>query len=270
MRLFEYSNRLSRLSMLLVAAAVIRAGPVYLDDSFPVATRPTLQSLADDVWDIVGEMFHNQPPFAAPITIHYEKASAPLTTVEDGAISIRLTTSESYYAQFAFQLGHELGHVMLDPRRSNGLVETICTAVSYEVLDRLGPRVTVSPGLSWLTDYAPHFAEYRRQDQKSYLEKFPEEVRAMVDQKRWTDLSRYLAEHRRDMEPHAARERETQTLAAISLRSGPLDWGQFTGLAACTTPSPLDDPKFRIAPIDQNCVSRLADVLCRAGWGCNP
>src|SRR5579862_4173314 len=253
MRLFEYSNGMRCFTFFIVAAAV-HGGPVYLDDSFPVATRPTLQALADDIWDIIGEMFHNQAPLDLPIQCRYQKSDAPLTTVEGDTISIRLTSAETYYAQFAFQLAHELGHVMLDPRRSNGIVETICTAVSYEVLDRLGGRVTVSPRLSWLTDYAPHFAEYRRQDQKSYLAKIPEDARAMVEDGRWMDLSRYLADHRADLEPHAVRERETQTLAAVALRSGPLDWGQFTGLAACTSPVPEQDAKFRVLAINADCV----------------
>jgi hypothetical protein len=254
--------------VLFLSACVACAEPVYLDDSFPVSVRPTLQSLADDVWDLIGTMFHNNPPLDLPIHVHYEKSDAPMTSVKDDMISIRLTSGGAFYAQFAFQLGHELGHVMLDPRRANGLVETICTAVSYEVLDRLVDRVTVSPRLSWITDYAPHFHQYRVQDQKSYMEQFPEDVRAMVAEERWTELGTYLAEHRSDMESKAAKERATQTLAAVVLRSSPIDWGQFTGFAACTTPSPSERPRFRIAPINQDCIDRLANVLCRIGWGC--
>jgi hypothetical protein len=241
---------------------------VHLDDSFAASVRPTLQSLADDVWDLIGMMFHNAPPLDLPISCRYEKADGPLTAVKDDVISIRLTSTGTYYAQFAFQLAHELGHVMLDPRRSNGVVETICTAVSYEVLDRLGDRVTLSPRLSWVTDYAPHFREYRAADEKSYLTSFPEDVRAMVSDQRWSDLSAYLAAHRADMEPRADRERATQSLAAIALRSAPLDWGQFTGLAGCTTPDPSERPRFRIAAINPDCIDRLGSVLCRMGWGC--
>ena len=252
----------------ILCGALSHAGPVYLDDSFPVSTRPTLQALADDVWDLIGVMFHNQPPLDLPIYCSFEKAAAPLTTVREDRIAIRVTAGDTHYAQFAFQLAHELGHVMLDPRRSNGIVETICTAVSYEVLDRLGERVTVSPQLDWLTNYAPHFSEYRLADQKSYLESFPEDVRAMVAEQRWNDLSSYLAEHAKEMEPGASRERPMQTLAAVALRSAPLDLGQFTGLAACTTPSPSDRPRFAIRPINRECVERFADVLCRIGRGC--
>lgn len=251
-----------------LSACAACAEPVYLDDSFPVSVRPTLQSLADDVWDLIGMMFHNNPPLDLPIHIYYEKSDAPLTSVQDDRISIRLTSAGTHYAQFAFQLGHELGHVMLDPRRANGLVEAICTAVSYEVLDRLGDRVTVSPRLSWITDYAPHFREYRLEDQKSYVDQFPGDVRAMVAEGRWNELGMYLAAHRPDMESRASKERATQTLAAVVLRSSPVDWGQFTGLAGCTTPGPSQRPGFRIAPINQDCIDRLASVLCRIGWGC--
>jgi hypothetical protein len=136
-------------------------------------------------------------------------------------------------------------------------------------LDQLGDRVVNSPTLSWLTDYAPHFAEYRAADQKSYLKTFPEDVQAMVREQRWNDLSLYLAQNRKDMESGAKTERATQTLAAVALRSAPLDWGQFTGLAACTTPSPSDHPKFRILPLNQDCIDRMADTLCRIGRGCH-
>jgi hypothetical protein len=260
---------LSRLVFLsLLTAAFASCGPVYLDESFPVSTRPTLQTLADDVWDLIGAMFHRQPPLDVPIKIRYESVDAPLTTVDGEGISIRLTSTGTHYSQFAFQLAHELGHVMLDPRRADGVVETICTAVSYEVLDRMGAHVTVTPQLSWLTDYAPHFREYREQDQKSYLTQLPAEVRAMVDENRWSELSRYLADHRLELESRAAKERVMQTLAAVALRSGPVDWGQFTGLAACTTPGVREDPRFRILPLNPDCIQRYADVLCRMGRGC--
>ncbi len=254
--------------LVLIFAFAAHAGPVYLDDSFAPSVRPTLQTLADDVWDIIGQMFHNAPPLNLSISCRYEKSDAPLTTVRPDEISIRLTAADSYYAQFAFQLSHELGHVMLDPRRSNGIIETICTAVSYAVLDRLGDRVTVSPRLSRLTDYAPHFLEYRIADQKSHLANADPEVRAMIDQQRWSDLSRYLSDHKSELEPGATRERDMQTVAAVALRSGPIDWGQFTGFAGCTSPSPAERPRFRISQNDPDCIERFANTLCRIGRGC--
>src|SRR5581483_1419009 len=112
---FEYIKRISHLSSRrtllyrflfasILCGALSHAGPVYLDDSFPVSTRPTLQALADDVWDLIGVMFHNQPPLDLPIYCSFEKAAAPLTTVREDRIAIRVTAGDTHYAQFAFQL----------------------------------------------------------------------------------------------------------------------------------------------------------------------
>lgn len=242
---------------LALCAPFLRAGSVSLDGSFPPSTRPTLQVLADEVWNIVGELFPRTPPLDLPVNCHFSRAAVPMTRVDGDAIAIRITASGSYYAQFAFQLGHELGHVMLDPRRSNGIVEAICIAVSYEVLDRIGPRIELSPRLPWLADYAPHFEEYREQDQKSMLSKLPRDVSAMVAQRRWADISAYLREHRSDLAPGSPLERPTQTLAAIALRATSPDYAQFTGVAACTDPSPEQDPRFRILPLRPACLESL-------------
>jgi len=259
---------------LLLAAGVAAANPVYLDDSFPPSTRPTLQTLADTIWDIVQEMFHASPPLDFPIDVRHARSGAPLTSLDDynypTTIRIRLTSSGTHYSQFAYQLGHELGHVMLDPRRSDGTIEAICNAVSYEVLDRLSERLPEAATLSWLVDYAPHFREYRQQDQDSALAKFPPGVRTMVDEQHWSDLAGYLHTHQRDMQPGQHNERAMQTLAAIALRSAPLDWGQLAGLAGCTTPAPDQDPKFEILPIDESCRKQDREILCRIGESCDP
>ena len=59
-------------------------------------------------------------------------------------IRIRLDVNGGLtYAQFAYQLGHELGHVMLGLYRSNGLLEACAIAVSHEILDGLAIRWAV-------------------------------------------------------------------------------------------------------------------------------
>jgi hypothetical protein len=42
---------------------------------------------------------------------------------------------------------------MLNPRRSNGVIETICTAVSYEVLDRMSDRWMIIVPFPYLRGY---------------------------------------------------------------------------------------------------------------------
>jgi hypothetical protein len=257
------------LALALLFPAFTRADSVYLDESFPETVRPTLQNLADTIWDIVEEMYHGNPPLDLPIYVHHSDADAPLTTVDNPGnptqIRIRIVSGGTYYAQFAFELGHELGHVMLDPRRANGIVEAICDATSYEVLDQLGDRVENAPAYSWLTDYAPHFREYLHNDEDTTLAGFPADVRDMVRQNRWSDLAAYLHQHLSVVDPYQPHERTLQSLAAIALRAEPVDWGGFTGLAACTNPTPDQDPRFKILPITPDCVDRVSDVLRRIG-----
>lgn len=251
-------------------SSLASADALYLDDSWPDETRPTLQELADDVWDVVGEMFHSSLPLDLPIRVRQSNSAVPMTRVLSNEINIRITAHGTFYAQFAFQLGHELGHVMLDPRRTDGVVEAIAIAVSYEVLDRIGKKAKDSPAYPWLGDYAKNFKPYRKNDQKIVLEKFPQQIRDMVAHKKWSELSDYLREHRQEMESGHDNDRDVQTLAAISLRSGPVDWGEFAGVAGCTTPSPADDPSFKVLPINDDCISRSPELFCRMGVGCNP
>lgn len=105
-------------------AGLASGDALYLDNSWPDATRPTLQELADDVWDVVGEMFQSSLPLDLPIRVE-QGDGVPVTRVFENEINIRITMHGLFYDQFAFQLGHELGHVMLDPRRTNGVVEAI-------------------------------------------------------------------------------------------------------------------------------------------------
>jgi hypothetical protein len=251
-------------------ASLASADSLYLDDSWPDETRATLQQLSDDVWDIVSEMFQSSMPLDLPIRVRQSKAEVPVTRVFENEINIRITAHGTFYGQFAFQLGHELGHVMLDPRRTDGVVEAIAIAVSYEVLDRLDKKVKDSPAFPWLASYGKNFKPYRRDDQKIVLDKFPEEIRDLVAHKKWDQLSDYLRQHSQEMEAGHANDRDMQTLAAISLRSAPVDWSQFAGIAGCTTPSPNDDPTFKVLPVNPDCVSRSSDLFCRMGIGCNP
>jgi hypothetical protein len=249
----------------LLFTGVASGDALYLDDSWPEETRPTLQELANEVWDVVGEMFHSSLPIDLPIRVRQSSAATPMTRVLENEINIRITAHGTFYSQFAFQLGHELGHVMLDPRRTNGVVEALAIAVSYEVLDRLGVKFAESPAYPWLADYAKNFKPYREGDEKIVLDKLPAEVREMVARKRWEQVAAYVLAHRAEMEAGHADDRDVQTLAAMALRSGEVDWGSLAGIAGCTTPPPSGDPGFRVLPINADCLSRLADLFSRMG-----
>ena len=167
---------------------------------------------------------------------------------------------------------------MLGPRRSNGIIETISVALSYEVLEALFKKF--GSGAPYanraLSEFAPHFREYSEDAQRTALSRFPGEIQAAVKQGRWIVVRRYLQDHRAEQEQlnqeviGSQRGRDIQSLGAIALRSGPIHWNEFIGLAGCTIPPPQKAPMFSDLPLTPACLKRLADPLCRIGIGCAP
>ncbi len=111
--------------------AVEPAPRIYLDRSFrqdrSIAHDFTL--LARDVERIVRSMFGGvSPPVNKPI-VCWIGSPLPLTdsTTSPRFICIKIALTDEdlrarNYCRFAYQLSHEMGHVYLEPRRSNGLV----------------------------------------------------------------------------------------------------------------------------------------------------
>jgi Zn-dependent peptidase ImmA (M78 family) len=66
-------------------------------------------------------------------------------------------------------LAHELAHVIMNPRRSNGLVETLADAIAFKVLDDLTTLYAMSDlSQDWLS-YGPRFREYKESVNTYYL-----------------------------------------------------------------------------------------------------
>ena len=77
------------LAVAVLLAGVARGDALYLDDTWPDATRPTLQELADDVWDVVSEMFHSPLPLDLPIRVQQSNGAVPVTRVFANEINIQ-------------------------------------------------------------------------------------------------------------------------------------------------------------------------------------
>jgi len=143
------SLRASRTAILLfVFAFSVEAAGISIGTDFPSKNVPGLQLIANESWSVVRELFGGDPPVNLPIEC-YPNPTTPITHLDNWAhptrirVGIQLTDQSIAYEQFAFQLGHELGHVMLDPRRTNGFIEVLATALSLEVVDRLTDRFSV-------------------------------------------------------------------------------------------------------------------------------
>ncbi len=90
-------------------------------------------------------IFGNLPEFEkaihhdGPITLFGGKLPGEPTTTQANTLRIAVTVLDQLYLQrFVYQLSHELAHVKMGVRVDNSLIETFATAVSLEVLRRMG------------------------------------------------------------------------------------------------------------------------------------
>jgi len=225
---------------------------VTADASLPESVRAIFQVVGTQVYSVVTEMFHGNPPLDLPIVIVL--SSPPRTMLDDWAkptsIRIGTTLTEPRLDQFVYQFSHEMGHVMLDPRRNSGFVDAICTALSLAVLSRF------------------NMGGYRKLNDTESMQSLPLEITSAVAAKDWTKVRSYLHDHRSEMEPDSPTYRPVQYLAALSILSGPVDWGALKGIAGCTEPGPNKDPSFRILQIKPGCMTTVSDLDCRIGANC--
>src|ERR1039457_4091490 len=73
-------------------------------------SQANFQAVAQEVSAIVAERFNFRPPIDVPI-ICISGDNIPENKAFPGFILVILTAKEQRWAQMAFQLGHELGHV---------------------------------------------------------------------------------------------------------------------------------------------------------------
>lgn len=268
-------------TLILVLAAfsqVAMAENITVDDSFEPPLRSNLQAIANDVWEIVKDLFDGDPPIDLPIYCHRGPFPYPLTELDTWErptrIVIHLNLNGPFYAQFTYQLAHELGHVMLNPRRSNGVVETICNAVSYEALDRMTEKWTMAVPFSHLRGYELNFRKYRSDDEKSTLARLTQ-ISSAVDQGKWLEVRRYLYVHRSEqdqltqVEIQSEHGRDIQNLGAMALRSSAVPWKKFLGLAVCGQfTSVKAQPRYQLTGLPNSCITALSGALCPIGRGC--
>jgi hypothetical protein len=222
-----FNVRASVFLFFLVAAGM--NAQITIDTSFRPDFRNDLQTVANEVWEIVRDLFGRNPPVDKPIRC-YRKPDFPMTSLDNwlqpGQILVGINITESQWDQFAYQLGHELGHVMMNPRRSNGIIETLCMTLAYEVLDRLYAKW--SSGVPYanrtLTAYGHNFKSYRENDERLTMSHLPSEVRVAFERNNWIVLRNYLERHSSEQqqltqpEIQSPRGRDIQLLGAIVLR----------------------------------------------------
>jgi hypothetical protein len=275
-----FAQKLSVVVFSIFLSAAPVEGHVAIDGSFRPEFRKDLQTVANEVWTIVRDLFGQAPPLDLPIRCYF-KPDYPMTSLDNwfrpAVILVGVNITQSQWDQFSYQLGHELGHIMMNPRRSNGIIETLCMALAYEVLDRLYEKWgSGSPYANrLLTAYSHNFRSYREQDEHLALSRLPPEITLAVGRKDWIFLRKYFEDHRSEQEQLTQIEiqsqhgRDIQTLGAMALRSGPIAWKSLWNIGFCTESSPDMNAVSLNSPIKPECIRRLSSIFCRIGRGCD-
>lgn len=243
---------------------------VTVTDSFG-SSQAHFQAVAQEVAAIIADKFQFRPPIDVPIQCIL--GDIPETLALPGLTVMRLTAKEQYWAQLAFQLGHELGHVYLGPLRANGFVETLATAISLEVLDELAKRWALAPAIPGTSSWAEKFSKYRVENEAIEIAKLPE-IKESVAGKDWNLIRYYLRLRNSDMQQltrvavNCEEGRALEMLAAMSLRSGPVDWPRLVGFAHSSSIQTVNESSGNVvyARVRPDLVH---PALCRMGLGCS-
>src|SRR5262245_35006495 len=93
-----------------------------------------------------------------------------------GEIRVKLNVEGTYWAQFAFQFGHEMGHIVCGfeeyPNPNLWFEETLCEAASLFVLGRMAESWKTRPPYPHWKDYSGALQKYR--DERMEKAKLPE------------------------------------------------------------------------------------------------
>ena len=169
-----------------------------------------------------------------PITLAGPKLPHEPIQSKGGAIRIAVFgVQPSDNWRFAFQLAHELGHVEMGATGDNYLDETFATALSFEVLRRLG------------------YQGYLLRVEGDFVSQLPPKVQESLAFGRWEEIQRYWLTETKDQGMRMD-DRPLQTLGALLLLrgSGP-KWADLLNIAALNDcPSRTAAVSLQICPPD--------------------
>jgi hypothetical protein len=208
---------------------------------------PPLTAVATDVMAIVRQSFGGPPPLGAkPGLCRRAPDGLPRAInvpADSACYEINLTVEGLHYCQLAYQFAHELGHIWLDHRRGNWVVETIAAALSLHTLDKMAERWSEAPPYENWRSYAPNFVAYRRDTEAEQIARLPEHVPLSAEAERWQDVTSFLGGQRSRQERDPL-IRELHHLGAIALRAQGIRWPSLVGVAGLTEPPVDEDPSF--------------------------
>ena len=131
---------------------------------------------------IPGQVIPGQAPsYPAGGIFCYIAGDAPVTLLgarqndasQNASIGLSSRVLPANYAEFVFELAHELAHVKMDPRYDNYLVETFAVAVSFRVLNAVGSNAA------------------RQADIDLYTGELPRNVQSAIQREDWMTAAQY-------------------------------------------------------------------------------
>lgn len=124
-------------------------------------------------------LLSNVPDLRLPPIEVSRSRTSPITLFQrgpGGEIRVQLNVEDRHWAQFSFQFGHEMGHILCGtadyPNPNLWFEETVCEAASLFALGRMAERWKTRPPYPNWKDYAASLQKYR--DERMATAKPPE------------------------------------------------------------------------------------------------
>lgn len=213
---------------------------IELDDSFPVDEKNDLTRVAKDVVEVVRAFIPGVPPQGERRIVCFRHGGNPVVVWPPRAagvyhIGVNVKPGR-YYFRFAYQLSHELGHVMFDPSRSNGALEILATAVSLQSLRAMEQLWSVRPPYAHWQPTAVKFRDYYDETDGEQLGALLEATRRLVADGDWNGVGAELRRQRAELDANPC-DRPLNHLGARYLLARGIPWPEVVGLAAKTVPA---------------------------------
>ncbi len=134
-------------------------------DNWGAASRQDIQAVCDSTGRELLQFFPGR--IIEPISLGQANGTSPITLFkrgDRGEIRMLLNTRDTYWAQFAYQFGHELCHVLCNYREADNpqlwFEESLCETASLFVLRRMADTWKTSPPYSNWKSFGPAFDNY--------------------------------------------------------------------------------------------------------------
>jgi hypothetical protein len=204
---------------------------ITFNDSFTDDERRDLSLVARDVVTVVTKLIPGIPPQGIrPISVYRESGNPrvvwPPRSVDRYDIGLHVVGRQ--YFRLAYQLGHELGHIMLDPSNSNGALEILATAVALQTLLNMEQKWQTSPPLQSWRNSAQEFRNYFDETGRSLLGRLGENVGDAVRREKWDFVAQELRRQRQALDEDPC-NRELNHLGARYLLAHNLPWQEISG-----------------------------------------